>query len=427
MISGIYQTAGAVIVAAIAVQAVLLAISSIRRYAQTSAQQNLALGLLMSKVDLAKGIYREVESTEHSWPGYRKFSVHRKVAEGGGVCSFYLTPHDGKPLPSFKPGQFVTFNLHFKGKARDSEKEVVRCYSLSDSPGHTDYYRVSIKKVPPPRDKPEVPPGIASSFFHEELIEGDILDVKAPAGGFFLNTTGANPVVLVGGGIGITPMLSMVNAIAESGLKREVWFFLGVRNQDDHVFKEHLEALAIEHENIRLHVCYSDPTEKDVESKDYQHGERVGVELFKRVLPSNNFDFYICGPPPMMQSLTEGLKAWGVPDSSVHFEAFGPASVKKPLVVSKEEAKKPAPQLSVIFAKSGKTMLWDPDVGSLLDFALNNGVHIDSGCRAGNCGTCVTAVKSGEVAYIQEPGSPPEAGSCLACIAAPKSNLTLDA
>ena len=427
MIPGIYQAAGAVIVAAVAVQAVLLTISSIRRYAQSSAKQNLALELLMSKVDIAKGIYKEVESSAHSWPGYRKFSVQRKELEGGGVCSFYLAPHDGKPLPSFKPGQFLTFNLHFRGQARDAEKEVVRCYSLSDSPGHTDYYRVSIKKVPPPRDKPELPPGIASSFFHDNLMEGDILDVKAPSGGFFLDTTGANPVVLIGGGIGITPVLSMVNAIAESGLRREVWFFLGVRNRDDHVFKSHLEALAVEHENIRLHVCYSDPTDRDVEGEDYQHGERVSVELFKRVLPSNNFDFYICGPPPMMQSLTEGLKAWGVPDASVHFEAFGPASVKKPKASPEKTANESASKVSVLFAKSGRTLPWEPGVGSLLDFALNNGIKIDSGCRAGNCGTCVTAVKSGEVTYLQEPGSPPEAGTCLTCISAPKDNLTLDA
>ena len=427
MIPGIYQAAGAVIVAAVAVQAVLLTISSIRRYAQSSAQHKLTLELLMSKVDIAKGIYKEVESSEHSWPGFRKFRVQRKELEGGGVCSFYLASHDGKPLPSFKPGQFLTFNFHFRGKARDAEKEVVRCYSLSDSPGHTDYYRVSIKKVPPPRNSPDLPPGIASSFFHDNLIEGDILDVKAPSGSFFLDTTSANPVVLIGGGIGVTPVLSMVNTIAESGLKREVWFFLGVRNRDDHIFKAHLEALALEYENIRLQVCYSNPTDQDVEGKDYQHGERVSVELFKRVLPSNNFDFYICGPRPMMDSLSEGLRAWGVPDSSVHFEAFGPASVKKPLVIPEKAANEPTPEISVTFAKSGKTLLWDPDIGSLLDFALSNGIQIDSGCRAGNCGTCVTALKSGEVIYIQESGSPPEAGTCLACIVAPKNNLTIDA
>ena len=144
-----FQAAGAVIVAAVMVQVLVLLVTSFRRYSRESVQQNLALELLETQVDIAKGVFKEVQSSEFSWPGYRKFTVQRKVPEGGGVCSFYLAPHDGKPLPSFKPGQFLTFNLHFQGGGRDAEKEVVRCYSLSDSSGHADYYRVSIKKVPP--------------------------------------------------------------------------------------------------------------------------------------------------------------------------------------------------------------------------------------------------------------------------------------
>jgi len=316
MTPAVFQAAGAVIVAAVMVQVLVLLVTSFRRYSREREQHNLALELLKTQVNIAKGVIKEVLSLEFSWPGLRKFTIKRKVAEGGGVCSFYLSPHDGKPLPAFKPGQYLTFNMHFRGEARDAAKEVIRCYSLSDSPGHTDYYRVSIKKIPPPRDNPDLPPGVASSYFHQ-LQEGDILDVKAPSGKFFLDTAQQNPVVLIGGGIGVTPVLSMLNTIAESGLQREVWFFLGVRNQGDHLFKEHLQNLVLEHENIRLNVCYSDPSDNDVEGKDYQHKERVSVDLFKRVLPSNNYDFYICGPPPMMKSLTEGLKKWGVPDDHV--------------------------------------------------------------------------------------------------------------
>ncbi len=427
MSPGMYQAAGAIIVGAVLIQALALLVSSLRRAAGESVQQNLALELLKSRVDIAKGVFREVESSAYSWPGIRKFVIQRKVDEGGNVCSFYLSPHDGKPLPAFKPGQYLTFNLHLQGAKREAKKDVVRCYSLSDSPGHTDYYRVSIKRAPPPRDKPDLPPGVASNYFHDHLEDGDIIDVKAPGGNFFLDTAEQGPVVLIAGGIGITPLLSMVNSIAESRSQREVWFFQGVRNREDHIFKEHLSALALEHENLRLQVCYSDPTENDVEGTDYHHAERVSVDLFKRLLPSNNYDFYICGPPPMMSALTEDLKKWGVPDSKVHFEAFGPASVKKAAPAEKGAEEKPALQLSVQFSKSNKSFLWDPSVGSLLDLALDNGVAIDFGCRAGNCGTCATAVKSGEVTYVQEPGAKPEDGSCLACIAQPKSHLVLDA
>ena len=426
MTPAVFQAAGAVIVAAVMVQVLVLLVTSFRRYSREREQHNLALELLKTQVNIAKGVIKEVLSLEFSWPGLRKFTIKRKVAEGGGVCSFYLSPHDGKPLPAFKPGQYLTFNMHFRGEARDAAKEVIRCYSLSDSPGHTDYYRVSIKKIPPPRDNPDLPPGVASSYFHQ-LQEGDILDVKAPSGKFFLDTAQQNPVVLIGGGIGVTPVLSMLNTIAESGLQREVWFFLGVRNQGDHIFKEHLQNLVLEHENIRLNVCYSDPSDNDVEGKDYQHKGRVSVDLFKRVLPSNNYDFYICGPPPMMKSLTEGLKKWGVPDDHVYFEAFGPASVKKAPAETKKEGADAGPKHKIVFAKSNKTLPWNTSDGSILDFALANGVNIDSGCRAGNCGTCVTAIKSGQVTYIHEPGTAPETGTCLTCISGPSGDLTLDA
>src|SRR5690606_27530064 len=129
--------------------------------------------------------------------------------------------------------------------------------------------------------------------------------------------------------VGITPMLCMLNAIVQSGSQREVWFFFGARNRAEHIQKEYLEKIASERENVRLHVCYSRPGPEDVQGKDYQHAERVSAELFKRVLPSSNYDYFICGPGAMMKSITDGLKEWGVPDKNVFFEAFGPATVKK--------------------------------------------------------------------------------------------------
>jgi ferredoxin-NADP reductase len=370
------------------------------------------------------------EKNELSWNGYRKFRIAKKVLEGGDICSFYLSPHDGKPLPPFQPGQYLTFQLNITDGPGKASKPVIRCYSLSDSPFHPDYYRVSIKKIPPPRDKPGILPGVVSNFFHEKLNEGDIVDVKAPGGKFTLDLTRQTPVVLIGGGVGLTPVLSMMNAIVESDSKRETWFFYGVRNSKEHVMKDHLERLAREHENLHIQVCYSDPVPTEVKGRDYQQAERVSADLFKRVLPSSNYEFYICGPPPMMNSLTADLKAWGVPEDKIFFEAFGPATVKKlapagPAPAAAETAVESA--MEVVFAKSGKTCRWQKNVGSILEFAEANGIALDFGCRAGNCGTCLTAVKSGEVTYMVETGHKPEAGSCLACVTVPKSNLVLDA
>jgi len=394
----------------------------------------LATGIVESERSLIKTRVAEImgkwdferEKNEFSWSGFRKFEVARKVPEGGGICSFYLRPHDGKPLPSFNPGQYLTFRLDVPGQS----KPVMRCYSLSDSP-NPEYYRVSIKAVPPPRDKPEVPPGLSSNFFHNSINEGDILDVKAPGGHFYLETSKHTPVVLIGGGIGLTPVMSMLNDIKRSGSTRETHFFYGVRNRAEHVMKEHLEEVTKNHENVHLHVCYSNATDDDVQGRDFQHAGRVGADLFKKVLPSSNYEYYFCGPPPMMNSLFEGLREWGVPEDDINYEAFGPATVQKKKEADTTGDKAPAAAaeagFEVTFNKAGKTVPWDPEIGSLLDFAEENGVDIDFGCRAGNCGTCITAIKSGDVDYISEPGEKPEAGSCLACVSVPKGPLVLDA
>jgi ferredoxin-NADP reductase len=364
---------------------------------------------------------REREKSERTWDGFRKFVVSRKVLEARDQRSFYLSPHDGRPLPSFMPGQYLTFRLNVPGQA----KPVIRCYSLSDSP-KPDYFRVTIKRCGPPPNKADAPPGVSSCFFHDEIDEGDILDVKAPGGHFFLDPEDTKPVVLIGGGIGLTPVLSMLNAITDLGARREVHFFYGLRYKAEHAMAEHLRKIAEEHDNVHLHVCYSEPQPEDKQGFDYTHAERVSTDLFKKVLPNgNNYDFYMCGPPPMMQAVVEQLRGWGVPEERIHFEAFGPASVKRAAAAA-PAATGGAAGLEVLFTRTGKTVAWDGKA-TLLETAEANGIKIDFGCRAGNCGTCITAVKEGEVVYPTPPGSPPEAGSCLACIAVPKSSLKLDA
>ena len=357
-----------------------------------------------------------------AWSGFRKFRVDGKVLEADSVCSFYLAPHDGRPLPAFLPGQYLTFRLSVPGQSR----EVTRCYSLSDGPQHSDYYRVTIKRIGPPPGKSDVPHGVVSSHFHDRLQVGDILDVKAPAGNFHLDVEHRGPVVLVGGGVGVTPVLSMLNFLASAPGNREAWFFYGVRNGSEHVMKDYLKELAQQHQNLKLVVCYSDPRPQDRLGEDYQYAGRVSVELFKKVLGVNNFDFYICGPPPMMESLTRDLGAWGVPEERIHFEAFGPASVKKVAQATQAPAVLPEGGYEIHFTRSNKRLTWT-GAGSLLEFAEANGIRLDSGCRAGSCGTCATAVREGKFDYLRKPDIEIEKGSCLVCVSVPKSSLSIDA
>jgi len=381
--------------------------------------------VLRARLDLITAPLAKVvnDKTQSAWAGFRKFRVEGKVLEAESCCSFYLAPHDGRPLPPYLPGQYLTFRL----TVPEQQRELTRCYSLSDSPDHTDYYRVTIKRIPPPRNVENAPSGVVSSHFHDRIQVGDILDVKAPSGHFHLDVESRAPVVLIGGGIGITPALSMLNYLASAPGKRDVWFFYGVRNGREHILKDYLREIAEQNPNIRLSVCYSDPLPSDRPGQDYDFAERVSVDLFKKLLGVNNYEFYICGPPPMMASLTADLGKWGVPENRIHVEAFGPASVKK---VAKPDAAvlEAASGAEVTFVRSNKTVPWSGTAGSLLELAEAHGIRIDSGCRAGSCGTCVTAIRDGKVEYLAgKPDFDIEKGSCLACVAVPRGALSLDA
>ncbi len=385
----------------------------------------LELELTRAQIDQALNQAKQDAPIDQTmWNGYRRFQIIFKEEEARDIVSFYLAPVDGQPLPGFLPGQHLIFKLNIPGQP----KPVIRCYSLSDSPNHPDYYRITIKRQSPPEHAKEAPPGLSSSFFHNCLIEGDVLDVKAPSGHFHLDMSQNSPVVLIAGGVGITPILSMLNAITEkfsSGKlsNRETWLFLGCRNSSDHVMKEYLERIAEAHENVSLHVCYSDPVENNIMGEDYHHEGRITTKLLKEVLPSNNFDFYFCGPPKMMENLHKSLSHWEVPEDKIHFEAFNSAAINK---IAGAESTETESSINVTFARSQLTLPWNPSAGTLLAFAEENGVMLDSGCRAGNCGTCTISIERGLVTYLVEPGKKPDARSCLPCISVPKTDLTLE-
>lgn len=365
-------------------------------------------------------------SSVDSWTGFREFSVQRREFEdeSRSICSFYLVPCDGNPLPSFRPGQFLTFRLAVGDGAKGESSNVVRCYSLSDAP-RPDYYRVSIKRVPAPSDHPDAPPGVSSGFFHDHVQVDDRLMIRPPSGHFHLIEDEPLPIVLICGGIGITPMLSILNSVLERGVGREVWLFYGVRNGSEHVMKRHLRTLADRHDNFHLYVCYSAPREDDVEGVDYDHRGRVDLPLLRNTLKLARHQFYVCGPKPMMESLVPGLEEWGVDIGDIHYESFGPATLVK------HEKQAPvtmgAQSVNITFSRSGKQLPWDSAAGSLLEFAEDNGIDVDSGCRAGSCGSCQTALTAGDVEYSQQPDADIEPGHCLLCIATPRCDLVLEA
>lgn len=359
-----------------------------------------------------------------AWKGFRTFRVERKVVEDAAqsVCSFYLKPEDGQALPEFLPGQFLTFQLEIPNAAGSTEP-ILRCYSLSDVP-RQDGYRVSIKRTMPPGGS-QVPPGRSSNYFHDHIAVGSQLQVRAPSGHFYIDRSDA-PVVLIGGGIGITPMLSMLNWCLIEQPGREVWLFYGVRHGRELVMKSDLDALAAAHPNFHLYFCFSNPLPDDIAGRDYQHRGRIDVPLLRMQLPLKSFHYYICGSAPLMESLVPALEDWGVPDAHIHFESFGSASIKRKQAAAQPVIAAEDSDIVVTFAKSGKQLQWQPAAASLLEFAETNGIVVDSGCRAGGCGSCQATIRAGEVSYCQEPEFDPEPGNCLLCVSIPKTSVTLE-
>ncbi len=364
----------------------------------------------------------EPTPTATGWEGFRTFVVDRKVPESETITSFYLRPKDQKPLAPHRPGQFLGFRLDIPGQPQP----VMRTYTISDAP-HPEHYRVSVKRESSPADRPDVPPGLSSSYFHDHLQPGSELCVRAPRGEFWLDPDSDTPVVLLSGGVGLTPMISMLNAIVAQNSGRPVWFIHGVRHGGEHAMGAHVRALAEANENVQVHIRYSRPRPQDVQGRDYDAAGRVDLALLQDLLPPAPYEFYLCGPPPFMQSLFRGLLDWGIPERRIHYEFFGPATVLK-------EATQPtagavasgAEGQQVTFARSGVTVPWDASMESILELAESHGLHPAFSCRSGICHTCMSRLGEGEVEYTTEPADMPDPGSVLICCSRPRTSVSID-
>ncbi len=368
----------------------------------------------------------KVELSEQIQDNYITLTVSKKIPESQNITSFYLVSEDGEPLPSFLPGQFLPLKLDIPGQY----KPIYRTYSISDSP-HKNYYRLTIKREPAPPDRPDLYPGVSSNYFHDQVEPGTKLLAKAPRGKFFLDSKSENPVVLLSAGVGLTPLISMMNMIVDSGSNQEVWFIHGARNSAEHAMGNHIRKVAQQNDNVHVHVAYSKPLKENLEGGDYDSKGYVDVELLKRILPGNEAEFYLCGPPPFMKSLFDGLLEWEVPEYCINYEFFGPASLIKDIAkvsTPKREAEVVdcSSEIEVEFSMSGVKTNWNPSFESILDLAEANGLSPDYSCRSGICHTCMCRLEDGDVEYVEEPLDPPDEGFVLICVSKPKNKVVID-
>ena len=335
--------------------------------------------------------------------------------ESDVITSFYLRRADGKAPARHQPGQFLPIRLTIPGQ----DKPALRTYTLSDAPDSATY-RLSIKK--------EGGTALVSNYLHDNAAKGFRLDAMAPRGKFVLDQESERPVVLISGGVGITPMIAIANFIIAEGERtrefRPTYFIHGAQNGRLHAFGDHVRQLAAEHEVFNAHIRYSHPSGDDRVGVTHDSVGFVDIDLLKSLLPFDEYDFYLCGPGPFMQSLYDGLTGLGVRDERIHYESFGPATVLKH---DKRPNQPPVPgeavdgPVSVNFAASDVTATWSPDSGTLLELAEAAGLNPNYACRSGVCGTCATRIKCGSVDYVEEPSAPHADDEVLICCATPRS------
>lgn len=345
---------------------------------------------------------RQAQQLAQTWRPYR---VSRVVQESLGIRSFHLEPADGLPVQPFEAGQHLPIRLRLP-----SGETLNRTYTISQAPGDADL-RLSIK-----RD------GAASRHLHDAVKAGDLIEALGPRGQFTIDATERRPAVLIGAGIGITPMIAFARHLVAEGFRhrrmRPMHLIQVAHDADSRAFSEELRALQSEAKGaLQVHAVLSLPAD--------DAGVLTGpfnVELLKRLLPFDDHEFFLCGPPTFMQSVYDGLRELGVRDERIQAEAFGPSSLERQPDGALPEAPPPEPaaeHATVVFRQSGEAADWTPVRGTLLEFAESKGLSPPYSCRAGHCGSCATRLLAGRVTYTEPTAWKPAEDDVLLCCARP--------
>jgi ferredoxin-NADP reductase/MOSC domain-containing protein YiiM len=352
-----------------------------------------------------------------AWTGFRTLRAARVERESAEVVSLTFESQDGSRLPPALPGQFLVLRL----RPAANMASLLRNYSLSGAPD-AGTYRVSVKR--------EVN-GKGSTFLDTQVKSGDLLEVSAPRGSFTLQP-GDGPVVLLSAGIGATPVLAMLHALATSRSPREVWWLYGAQNAAEHPFAREVRDLAAALPRVRSFVAYSKPAPGDRLGADYDAPGRLSLDVLQRLGVPSQADFYLCGPPPFLRSFTRDLGGWGVASGRLHREIFGPEDSVTP-GIAKAPVGPPHPPPGAVgsgptvsFTRSGRDVPWSSAYQNLLEFAEACAIPVKWACRTGVCHTCECALIGGSVRYDPEPLEPPAEGNVLICCARPQTEVELD-
>jgi ferredoxin-NADP reductase/MOSC domain-containing protein YiiM/ferredoxin len=365
-----------------------------------------------------------------AWRGFRPLEVIAVTQESADVKSFELASPDRSRLPDALPGQHLVFRL----QPGADEAPVTRIFSLCGHPG-TGTYRVAVKRES----------GAGSRFMDDRVRVGDVLEVSAPRGTFTL-APGTTPVVLLSAGIGVTPVLSMLYAIANApdAAGRDVWWIHSARDGAHHAFGEEARRAIATMQHGHGCRIYSQPAAGDAVGTNYDIKGRLTLSTLEEIGVPQDADFYLCGPGRYLDDLQAALKTWGVAAGEIHAEIFGLMPAMMPGVVAAAQQAPHVPielvkagELSksgsgqdaapmVTFARSGIAVAWDRRFANILELAEACSVPVRWSCRAGVCHTCESGIIDGQVKYAPEPLDRPPDGTVLICCSSPASNVEMD-
>lgn len=340
---------------------------------------------------------------------FRDFIITRIVVESTTIKSFYLKPNDKELLEGYLPGQFIAVRV----KPVKGENEQIRNYTLSDSPGK-DYYRITTKREEH---------GIVSNYFHDKLNEGDIVEVSKPSGNFHLIPGNSNPVVLLSGGVGITPMLSMLEFITEKEAAKKVFFLHSSLNKDVQPVFHRLKEIESNNKNLYLSIHHTYPNSDEIQDIDFNYKGMISKKYLSLVLPKTESDYFLCGPTMFMEAMYQNLIALGVKEEKINYEYFGEGKRlgSQPLI-----QKSVSKSYKVRFTKSDVEVDWDDPNQSILEVAEANGLSPVFSCRMGTCSSCESRLLNGNIEYDPEPFMDPTKGKIFICCAKPTSDVEIE-
>jgi len=346
-----------------------------------------------------------------AWPGYKDFVVKKTDMETPDIRSFELSPTDGSRLPDFLPGQHIAVKI----PTEPGKPLIVRMYSLCGPPD-TGTYRIAVK-----REKE----GLGSAYMHDSLRIGDMLEISAPRGDFILSEV-PRPVVLLGAGVGITPLLEMLYELANSSPGREVWWVYSTQNGSRYPFLREVEAMSLQlsaFHNVRI---FSRPGEGEKIGLDYDILGHLNLEVLNGLNLPHDGDYYLCGPSGYLSDTRAALKSIGIPDGQIKTEIFGnvnegPAGLKPHLPADNSGT---GPLIS--FTRSNISFPWNSRFENILEAAEACDIPVHWSCRVGVCHRCESSLIDGKIEYTSPPLDPPGTGRALICCSTPVTNIELD-